>query len=1351
MLNLGTILFGLGVDTRGLDSAMNRVEQFGRTVQGAQTAANRGFDTSIGMLRRQENAILTGLNRLRSMQDAINKTTLSPQVKTEALDRLNAQFDLLSKRVTSAASGLDPTKIDRAVASFNQVGASITMTYGNMDKASRATAQAIERQTQAVFRADQAARNMGSRIDSSTSPGLGLAQSQARQQLTGQLEAAYQRFRDQMSKPVSAEAAKQFQREWTAALNDVQRKFRELGGAVPAASALENWRRGLRGMGDSMLLLSGHLGGVSTRFFALSQLISANGFKFGAAAAGVVTFVGATNTLIQSAIQSRLVLEKMEKGMTAVTGSQAAAAGAIDYVREVSDRAGIAVEQVAQSYTRLTASGKAAGESQSQINRMFEVFAQTSGTLSLSAEDAAGVFRALDQIMSKGTVQAEELRGQLGDRLPGAFALAAQAMGVTTAQLGDMMKKGDVLSKDFLPKFTEQVRIAFGVDTSKNIETMQASMQRLSNSWLFFGRSIDQAFGITNAYIKLLDSFSGILNTLSANMGTVVQVAGALAGAFAGLAVAMIAPAVLGAITTAWGAMSAALAAVRAGTVSLTAAQMALYAVMATTPWGAVISAVVRLGVVIGGAVLGWNMAKGAMDGLNGTMANLGPINAYIAQQQKLGQQVQLTTREYLRQAAVMARTQAIAVRAAGSELADSMRGPNWKDYGMSVLSSRAGKFMTPEMNRANRESQARGRYNQALKDAQEIQRALAGLQQVNQLPELGGGGITGAGGDDDGKKKKGVDEWAQALERAGEMVRKLNDDLKNANLTADLLFAGTGTPDFKAVDALMAAREQIQGLSDLELKALKTSMGDAGMSTETLTAQIANMIGQTNQAKDAVSQFTQVWDKIKEGQKAMKDAETSLQFLQRGGDPSKMWVVDATNKAYNAINELAQAGPKGAAAIEAIRVKLAAIGFHGDSAADALARFFMETERAQKAVDATKELAKAWGDVAKATQEASLLTAAYGRGEEVGKAMERLLEMRGKIAEFRSNMETVYGAGSFVDEQTQQFANSLMHLDEVQQKLEATKQKMEEFRDAWNDGFHSAYDNLKEWAQGSKSFLEAVTDTLFDVLDGFAQRAVDTLANVSFNALFGGGEDPMAQAQGLLGGILGKGGQGNPQALAAQSMNALTQAANNAAIALSNMSMMGNGWGMSLNNLTNSSIIPMGTQTDKATDGFSNLIPQLGGFGNMLTQLLNGMGGGGGGGGLLGSIISSVVNAGFSYISGGATAGMDIGGAMMDFSDLGSKTNGVTWAKAVDPALGPDTVETMATSGLSSSSKSKGPIGQTTITIDSSAHIDARGATKDFVDDIMVEIRKRDAKLRAELPYHIDSRMRENKTRLRQ
>ena len=39
---------------------------------------------------------------------------------------------------------------------------------------------------------------------------------------------------------------------------------------------------------------------------------------------------------------------------------------------------------------------------------------------------------------SAKTVQAEELRGQIGERLPGAFSTFAQAIGVSTAELDDM-------------------------------------------------------------------------------------------------------------------------------------------------------------------------------------------------------------------------------------------------------------------------------------------------------------------------------------------------------------------------------------------------------------------------------------------------------------------------------------------------------------------------------------------------------------------------------------------------------------------------------------------------------------------------------------------------------------------------------------------------------------------------------------------------------------------------------------------------------------------------------------------------------------------------------------------------
>jgi tape measure domain-containing protein len=54
-----------------------------------------------------------------------------------------------------------------------------------------------------------------------------------------------------------------------------------------------------------------------------------------------------------------------------------------------------------------------------------------SSALGLSVDDQRGIFKALEQMLSKGNVQAEELRGQLGERLPGAIYFSAKALGVT--------------------------------------------------------------------------------------------------------------------------------------------------------------------------------------------------------------------------------------------------------------------------------------------------------------------------------------------------------------------------------------------------------------------------------------------------------------------------------------------------------------------------------------------------------------------------------------------------------------------------------------------------------------------------------------------------------------------------------------------------------------------------------------------------------------------------------------------------------------------------------------------------------------------------------------------------------
>lgn len=76
----------------------------------------------------------------------------------------------------------------------------------------------------------------------------------------------------------------------------------------------------------------------------------------------------------------------------------------------------------------------------------------------LDAEQLKGIMTAFTQMASKGRVQAEELRGQLGDRLPGAEQMFADALGVNTQQLDKLMQNDKLLSKDVLPRVSAQMK-----------------------------------------------------------------------------------------------------------------------------------------------------------------------------------------------------------------------------------------------------------------------------------------------------------------------------------------------------------------------------------------------------------------------------------------------------------------------------------------------------------------------------------------------------------------------------------------------------------------------------------------------------------------------------------------------------------------------------------------------------------------------------------------------------------------------------------------------------------------------------------------------------------------------------
>ena len=80
----------------------------------------------------------------------------------------------------------------------------------------------------------------------------------------------------------------------------------------------------------------------------------------------------------------------------------------------------------------------------------------------LSDQDTEGALRAIEQMVSKGKVSSEELRQQLGERLPGAVLLASQAMGMSERDFNKLLETGKIMATDMLPKLAVTLRAKFG-------------------------------------------------------------------------------------------------------------------------------------------------------------------------------------------------------------------------------------------------------------------------------------------------------------------------------------------------------------------------------------------------------------------------------------------------------------------------------------------------------------------------------------------------------------------------------------------------------------------------------------------------------------------------------------------------------------------------------------------------------------------------------------------------------------------------------------------------------------------------------------------------------------------------
>ena len=178
-------------------------------------------------------------------------------------------------------------------------------------------------------------------------------------------------------------------------------------------------------------------------------------------------------------------------------------------------------EIITRQFTSLTASVVGAGQSVSDAEKVFQAIASGIRGTGGNLEDMKAAMRATSQVFSKGKVSAEELRQQLGERLPGAFTLFADSMNKTPAELDKALEQGKVTLEDFMG-FADLLFKKYGENAKILAQGPEAAGDRLTTATSELKDAIGKAITPIGALFQ--SSFSEIVVAITNSEGAMAVI-----------------------------------------------------------------------------------------------------------------------------------------------------------------------------------------------------------------------------------------------------------------------------------------------------------------------------------------------------------------------------------------------------------------------------------------------------------------------------------------------------------------------------------------------------------------------------------------------------------------------------------------------------------------------------------------------------------------------------------------------------------------------------------------------------------------------------------------------------------
>ena len=197
-----------------------------------------------------------------------------------------------------------------------------------------------------------------------------------------------------------------------------------------------------------------------------------------AVGAAIGAQVGMVRQQISALAEYSAALGLQRKALRLVIGDTGQFNKSQKFLLDTSRKLAIPQDVITRQFTSLTASVVGAGQSVSDAEEVFKAIAAGIRGTGGNLEDMKAAMRATSQVFSKGKVSAEELRQQLGERLPGAFTLFADSMDKTPAELDKALEQGKVTLDDFM-KFAKTLFDRYGENAEILAKGPEAAGDRL--------------------------------------------------------------------------------------------------------------------------------------------------------------------------------------------------------------------------------------------------------------------------------------------------------------------------------------------------------------------------------------------------------------------------------------------------------------------------------------------------------------------------------------------------------------------------------------------------------------------------------------------------------------------------------------------------------------------------------------------------------------------------------------------------------------------------------------------------------------------------------------------------------